>query len=170
MQLTINGRSYTVADADPNRFLLYTLRDELGLTGTKFGCGAGICGACTVLVDGRPTRSCVTPLSAVAGRAIRTVEGLARWNDQGQVIALHPVQQAFIQHQVPQCSWCMSGQMMTAVALLEQNPHPDEDAVVQAMSRNYCRCGCYVRIKQAILAAAQAMAAEQEAIEQGGVA
>ncbi len=160
MQLTINGQAYTVDDGDPNRLLLYVIRDELGLTGTKFGCGAGICGSCTLLVDGQATRSCITPLSAVAGREIRTLEGLAETDAQGNVIALHPIQQAFIQHQVPQCSWCMNGQMMTALAFLAQNPHPTEEEVVEAMSRNYCRCGCYVRIKTAVLATAEMLATQ----------
>lgn len=154
MELTINGRQYTVAD-DGGRLLLWVLRDELGLTGTRFGCGAGICGSCTVHVDGVATRSCITPLAAVEGKSIRTVEGLA----QGQT--LHPVQQAFIDQQVPQCGWCMSGQIMTAVAFLEANPLPSEDEIRQALGNNYCRCGCYVRIKAAVEQAAQTLAARQ---------
>lgn len=156
MQLRINGRLYEV-DETPSRLLLFVLREELGLTGTKFGCGAGICGACTVIVDGVATRSCITPLASVADKDIRTVEGLASYNNDGEVIALHPVQEAFLDHQVPQCSWCMSGQMMTAVAFLEKHPDADEAALVDAMSNNYCRCGCYVRIRRALLDAATRM-------------
>ena len=156
MQLHINEQVYTVAD-QPFRFLLPVLRDELGLTGAKYGCGGGFCGACTVIVDGQAMRSCITPLSEVADKAIRTVEGLAEINAEGQIVALHPIQQAFITHQVPQCGWCMGGQMMTAVAFLEANPAPDEAAIVAAMGDNYCRCGCYVRIKSAVAAASALM-------------
>ena len=148
MQLDINGRNYDVADADSTRPLLWVLRDELGLTGTKFGCGAGICGSCTVHLGGRVARACVTPLSAVQGQAIRTIEGLA-------ASGLHPVQEAFIEAQVPQCAWCMSGQVMTAAAFLDDNPQPSEQEIVDAMSNNYCRCGCYVRIKEAVVLAAE---------------
>jgi isoquinoline 1-oxidoreductase alpha subunit len=152
MQLTINDQSYEIDD-EPPRLLLWVLRDELGLTGTKFGCGVGICGACTVHVDGEPTRACVTALDKVAGAEIRTVEGLAT-ADGGQ---LHPIQQAFLDEQVPQCSWCMSGQMMTAVALLANNPAPSDEEIVAAMSGNYCRCGCYFRVKTAVARAAELM-------------
>lgn len=154
MQLTINGKQHTVAD-DGGRLLLWVLRDELGLTGTRFGCGAGICGSCTVHVDGVATRSCITPLAAVEGKSIRTVEGLAEGS------RMHPVQQAFIDQQVPQCGWCMSGQIMTAVAFLESNPSPNEEEIRQAMGNNYCRCGCYVRIKAAVEQAAQALAVKE---------
>lgn len=143
MELEVNGVLRQV-NADSGSLLLWTLRDELGLTGTKFGCGAGICGACTVHVDGVATRSCITPLIAVEGKAVRTIEGLA--SETG----LHPVQQAFIDHQVPQCGWCMSGQIMTAAAFLDQNPTPSAQEIDEAMDRNYCRCGCYVRIRSAI--------------------
>lgn len=153
MQLTINNTVYEVAD-DPSAMLLWVLRDELGLTGTKFGCGTGLCGACTIHVDGVATRACVTPLAAAAGRTIRTIEGLAPGADE----ALHPVQQAFIDEQVPQCGWCMSGQIMTAAAFLEQNPAPSEAEIINAMGNNYCRCGCYVRIKRAVTRAATQMA------------
>jgi isoquinoline 1-oxidoreductase subunit alpha len=146
MQLKINGEAVEVAEG-AGRTLLWVLRDELGLTGTRFGCGAGICGACTVHVDGVATRACITPLAAVAGRSLRTIEGLA----EGDM--LHPVQQAFIDHQVPQCGWCMSGQIMAAAAFLAQNLQPSEEEVVEAMANNYCRCGCYVRIKNAIMQA-----------------
>lgn len=156
MQLQINGTDYTVAD-EPFRFLLYIIRDELGLTGTKFGCGGGFCGACTVLVDGVATRSCITRPEDVAGKAIRTVESLAEVDGAGEISALHPIQQSFLEQQVPQCSWCMSGQMMTALALLEQNQEPTDEEIVAAMGENYCRCGCYVRIKSAVQAAAARM-------------
>lgn len=159
MQLTINDKVYEVAD-DPNTMLLWVLRDELGLTGTKFGCGAGICGACTVHLDGVATRSCVTPLAAAEGRQIRTIEGLPISADGG----LHPVQQAFIDEQVPQCGWCMSGQIMTAAAFLEQNHTPTEDDIINAMGNNYCRCGCYVRIKRAVTRAATQMAATAQEV------
>lgn len=152
MDLTINNSSHTVPDGDPQRPLLWVLRDELGLTGTKYGCGAGVCGACTVHVGGRPVRSCVTPLGAAAGREIRTIEGLAQRAANGG-LHLHPVQQAFLELQVPQCGWCMSGQMMTAAALLADTPEPSGEDIAAAM-RNYCRCGCYARIRQAVTRAA----------------
>ncbi len=146
MELIINDQTRFVAD--PNALLLWALRDELGLTGTKFGCGAGICGACTVHVNGAAVRACITPVSAVAGKTVTTIEGL------GQNGELHPVQRAFLEEQVPQCAWCMSGQMMTAAALLAQNPSPTTDEIRQAMNRNYCRCGCYSRIQSAVAKAA----------------
>ena len=155
MKLTINGKEYEVPDS-PNRVLLWTLRDELGLIGTKFGCGVGICGSCTVNINGKAVRSCITPLNEVDGE-IRTVEGLANQLEDG-TIELHPVQQAFIDNQVPQCSWCMSGQMMTAVSFLGENSAPSEDEIVEAMSNNYCRCGCYHRIKTAVADAATLIA------------
>ncbi|MGB0388092.1 MAG: (2Fe-2S)-binding protein [Ardenticatenaceae bacterium] len=153
MKLNINDEAYDIPES-PQRVLLWVLRDELGLAGTKFGCGAGICGACTVHVDGVATRSCVTPLANLEEEAnIRTIEGLHDVAADG-TITLHPVQEAFLEEQVPQCSWCMSGQMMTAAAFLESNPNPDFDSIVEAMSRNYCRCGCYHRIKRAVAQAA----------------
>ena len=148
MELNINGTDYTVS-SDPDEMLLWVLRDELGLSGTKFGCGVAICGACTVHLDGVPARSGVTPVSAAAGKRITTVEGLAEGG------RLHPVQQAFLELQVPQCGWCMSGQMMTAAAFLENNPDPGEAEVEAAMSANYCRCGCYARIRAAVRRAAE---------------
>ncbi len=159
MQLMINGTEREVGD-DPSALLLWVLRDELGMTGTKYGCGAGICGSCTVHVDGVATRSCITPAASVAGKSIRTIEGLA------EGATLHPVQQAFVDAQVPQCGWCMSGQVMTAAAFLEQNGAPDDDQIVEAMGDNYCRCGCYVRIFRAVKQAAGAMAQ----VESGEVA
>jgi isoquinoline 1-oxidoreductase alpha subunit len=155
MKLTINGTEYEVAD-DPPRPLLWVLHDELGLIGTKFGCGVGICGICTVHIDGEAVRSCVTPITNVAGE-IRTIEGLATVSNDGLRV-LHPVQQAFLQNQVPQCGWCMSGQMMAAAAFLEQNPTPSEAEIVDAMNQVYCRCGCYHRIKGAVAKAAEQMA------------
>ncbi len=152
MDLIINDKTFQVAD-DSADLLLWYLRDELGMTGTKFGCGAGICGSCTVHVDGVATRSCITPVQVVAGKQIRTIEGLA----DGETF--HPVQQAFIDNQVPQCGWCMSGQIMTASAFLAATPNPSEEQVVEAMGQNYCRCGCYVRIKAAVTQAAGELAA-----------
>jgi isoquinoline 1-oxidoreductase alpha subunit len=151
MQLKINGQSKEVSGAG---LLVWALRDELGLTGTKIGCGIGLCGACTVIIDGVATRACVTPVSTMAGKDIRTIEGLA------DGAALHPVQQAFIDAQAPQCGWCMSGQIVTAAALLESSPDATEDEVVETMSKNFCRCGSYVRIKAAVLQAQQAMQAQ----------
>ncbi|HRJ41943.1 MAG: (2Fe-2S)-binding protein [Caldilineaceae bacterium] len=157
MKLTINGTDHTV-EGGVDRLLLWVLRDELGYTGTRFGCGAGICGSCTVHVDGIATRSCITPLAAVEGKQIRTIEGLA--GEDG----LHPVQQAFIDQQVPQCGWCMSGQIMHASAFLAANPAPSEEQIVEAMGNNICRCGCYVRIKAAVQQAAVAMTDRQEVL------
>lgn len=156
MELQINGTSYSIAD-EPERPLLWVLRDELGLIGTKFGCGVGLCGACTVQIDGEAARSCQTLVSSVGGAAITTIEGLSDSEE------LHPVQAAFLEVQVPQCGWCMSGQMMTAAALLAKNPNPSEDEVVTAMRYNYCRCGTYPRIKQAVLRAAVLAQGTEEA-------
>lgn len=143
MQLRINDQLIDVADV-PDRPLLGVLRDELGMTGTRFGCGAGQCGACTIHLDGQAARSCQTQISTIGGRAITTIEGLA---DDEQ---LHPVQQAFIDEQVPQCGYCMSGQIMSAAALLAATPSPSDEEIVAAMRGNLCRCGTYVRIKRAI--------------------
>jgi len=157
MKLTINGQDYQVDDK-PDRLLLWVLRDELGLTGTKFGCGIGACGSCTVHIESIPTRSCLTLLSTVEGKEIRTIEGLASQDDDGEVV-LHPVQQAFLDEQVPQCSWCMSGQMMTAAALLDQNPNPSDEDIRMAMDPIYCRCGTYPRIRKAVKRAAEMVSA-----------
>lgn len=119
MQININGTSYQVPNEQETRMLIWVLRDELGLIGTKYGCGAGICGSCTVLVDGQPIRSCLTPVSTIIGKEITTIEGLSSPEEQGEN-ALHPVQQAFLETQAPQCGYCMSGQMVTAAALLEK--------------------------------------------------
>jgi isoquinoline 1-oxidoreductase alpha subunit len=163
MQLTINGAVYEAAD-NPDATLLWALRDELGLTGTKFGCGIGLCGACTVHVNGTAQRACITPLASVEGADIRTIEGLAQVDADGAP-TLHPVQQAFVDQQVPQCGWCMSGQIMSAVALLESNPNPTEDEIVNALDGNFCRCGCYVRIRSAVQQAAQTMNATAQTTE-----
>lgn len=146
MKLTINNQAREVA-ADPDMPLLWVLRDLLNLTGTKFGCGIAQCGACTVHVDGAPARSCVTPVSAVEGAKITTIEGL---DPQGR----HPVQQAWIAEQVPQCGYCQSGQIMSAAALLKDKPKPSDADIDAAMAGNLCRCGTYPRIRAAIKRAA----------------
>ena len=145
--LTVNGRRHEV-DADPDEPLLWVLRDTLGLTGTKFGCGIAQCGACTVHVDGKPVRSCVMPASAVTG-AITTIEGLSK-------DLKHPVQQAWLAEDAPQCGYCQSGQIMAAAALLAEVPNPT-DAQIDAKVTNICRCGAYPRMKKAIHRAAAAM-------------
>lgn len=149
--LTVNGTPHTLDD-DPATPLLWVLRESLGLTGTKYGCGIAQCGACTVHLNGAPVRSCVLPLSAAAGQAVTTIEGLA--SDASEPAALHPVQQAWIAEQVPQCGYCQSGQIMSAVALLRDNPAPDDAAIDAAMRGNLCRCGTYPRIRRAIHRAA----------------
>ncbi|MFY8001364.1 MAG: (2Fe-2S)-binding protein [Candidatus Kapaibacteriota bacterium] len=148
MELRINGKGYTV-NCDPSEMLVWVLRDDLGLTGTKMGCGAGICGSCTIHIAGVPVRSCVTPVSAAIGQELTTIEGLATILPDGTE-QLHPLQQAFIDEQVPQCAWCMSGQIMTAAAFLKENRHPNADDIDNALANNYCRCGCYVRIRTAV--------------------
>jgi isoquinoline 1-oxidoreductase alpha subunit len=145
--LTVNGSARQL-DADPDMPLLWALRDLLDLTGTKYGCGIAVCGACTVHVDGVPTRACVTPLAAVAGRTVVTIEGL---DPNGQ----HPVQRAWIEKQVPQCGYCQSGQIMQAVALLQDKPKPTDADIDAAMANNLCRCGTYERIRAAIHRAAE---------------
>ncbi len=144
--LKINGRDYD-ADLDPATPLLWALRDTFNLTGTKFGCGAGLCGACTVHLEGEAVRSCQTPVSSVGARKITTIEGLGAARS-------HPVQLAWIAEQVPQCGYCQSGQIMQAAAFLARSPHPTSDQIDQAMSGNICRCGTYQRIRRAILRAA----------------
>lgn len=133
----------------PDTPLLWVLRDTLELTGTKYGCGAGLCGACTVHLDGEATRSCMTPVSAVGAKTITTIEGLSQGNS-------HPLQEAWISEDVPQCGYCQSGQIMQAAALLAKNPHPSEQDIVDAMSGNLCRCGTYHRIRRAVERAANA--------------
>jgi isoquinoline 1-oxidoreductase subunit alpha len=145
LRLTVNGAAHTV-DVAPDTPLLWVLRDSLGLTGTKFGCGIGECGACTVHLDGHPTRSCSMPVGAVAGKKITTIEGLSQNRS-------HAVQRAWIAEDVPQCGYCQSGQIMTAAALLDRSPHPTDDEIDVAMS-NICRCGTYTRIRAAIRRAA----------------
>jgi len=140
----VNGRALNV-NSGPDTPLLWVLRDELGLTGTKYGCGVAQCGACTVLADGQPIRSCQTPVSALGGVKITTIEGLG---------GTHPVQQAWVKNDVPQCGYCQSGQIMSAVALLAQNAKPDDAAITAAMDGNICRCGAYQRIRAAIKEAA----------------
>ncbi len=143
MILNINGTTHEItADADVG--LLYVLRDELDLTGSKYGCGEGACGACTVLINGAPTRSCITPVGSVAGKEVTTIEGLEK---NGK---LHPVQEAFLTADAFQCSYCASGMIMSAVALLKNNPSPSEAAIVKAMNGNVCRCGTYPYIIKAI--------------------
>jgi isoquinoline 1-oxidoreductase alpha subunit len=143
----VNGTARQL-DADPDMPLLWALRDLLDLTGTKYGCGIAVCGACTVHVDGVPTRACVTPLSAVAGRTVVTIEGL---DPNGQ----HPVQRAWIEKQVPQCGYCQCGQIMQAAALLRDTPKPTDADIDAAMANNICRCGTYERIRAAIHRAAE---------------
>lgn len=144
--LTVNGTRHVV-DADPATPLLWVLRDELGLTGAKYGCGIGACGACTIHVDGNPTRSCSLPASAAVGKQISTVEGLPADGS-------HPVQRAWIEEDVAQCGYCQPGQVMTACALLAANPRPTDAQIDGAMSGNICRCGTYQRIRKAIHRAA----------------
>ena len=150
--LEVNGETHTL-DVDPSTPLLYILRNDLGLRGPRFGCGLGQCGACTVLIDGVPVRSCVTPASTVAG-AITTLEGLSRDGE------LHPVQRAWIEEQVPQCGYCQNGQIMTARALLEKTPDPTDEEIRQGMDGVICRCMTYYRIQAAVRRAAVAMAAD----------
>jgi isoquinoline 1-oxidoreductase alpha subunit len=146
ISLVVNGEKRSL-DVDSDTPLLWVLRDELNLKGTKFGCGAGLCGACTVHVGGTPTRACQTPVEAVNGQEITTIEGLSKNGE------LHPLQQAWVEHGVPQCGYCQSGQIMTAAHLLEQNPSPNEDDIVNAMAGNLCRCGTYHRIVEAVKSA-----------------
>ncbi|MBN9384333.1 MAG: (2Fe-2S)-binding protein [Chitinophagaceae bacterium] len=151
--LTVNQKEYQV-DASPDMPLLWVLRDILGLTGTKFGCGMALCGACTVHLNGEAVRSCVTLLNRAAGQQIITIEGLSPDNS-------HPLQRAWIQADVPQCGYCQSGQIMSAAVLLRENPHPTDKDIDDAMTGNICRCGTYPRIRKAIHLAAQ--------LQEGGV-
>ena len=146
-RLHVNGAEYET-DAEPETPLLWVLRDEIGLTGTKFGCGIAQCGACTVHLDGRPVRSCTTPVSAAAGRKVTTIEGLSP--DRS-----HPVQRAWIEHTVPQCGYCQSGQIMAAAALLARTSDPTDSEIDEAMAGNLCRCGTYSSIRKAIHRAAR---------------
>lgn len=151
VKLNINGAEHTI-EADPDTPLLWALRDHVHLTGTKFGCGMSLCGACTVHVDGAPIRSCVTPVSSVAGKQVTTIEGVSSK-------AAHAVQAAWVEHSVAQCGYCQSGQIMSATALLEKNPRPTDADIDTAMSGNICRCATYVRIRAAIKTAAATLAA-----------
>ena len=150
LKLTINGEVREI-DVDPSTPLLWILRDHLDMTGTKYGCGAGLCGACTIHLDGRAVRSCVTPLAAAEGKTLTTIEGLSENGD-------HPVQRAWAEHQVPQCGFCQPGQIMQAAALLAENPAPDSAEIDRAMEGNICRCGTYTRIKAAITDLAESAA------------
>lgn len=147
INLTINGKQHT-AQADPAMPLLWVLRDVLNMTGTKFGCGMGLCGACTVHLDGDAVRSCITPVGSVGGKRVTTIEGLSP--DRS-----HPVQRAWIAEQVPQCGYCQSGQIMQAASLLAKNPKPTVEQISQAMAGNICRCATYQRIRRAIQRAAE---------------
>lgn len=142
MQLTINGATHDI-EVDEDMPLLWVLRDELKLTGTKFGCGGGFCGACTIHLDGQPMRACLTPASFAVDKQITTIEGLSEGGG-------HPLQQAWIEHNVPQCGYCQSGQLMSAAALLASNASPSDKEIDQAMTGNLCRCGTYPRIRAAI--------------------
>ena len=161
-EFTLNGRPQTV-DVVPEMPLLWVLRDTLGMTGTKFGCGMSLCGACTVHIDGRATRTCVTPISAVSGRSVTTIEGIAADPN-------HPVQRAWLETDVPQCGYCQSGQIMSATALLDEIPNPTDEDIDQRMSGNICRCGTYQQIREAIHRAAGYQTASLESTDanQGG--
>lgn len=145
--LKINGSEYQV-DVDPTTPMLWVLRDHLKLVGTKYGCGIAQCGSCTIHMNGIAARACVTPISTVGNYDITTIEGLSEEGD-------HPVQKAWLEHDVPQCGYCQTGQIMTAAALLESNPNPSDEEIENAMNINICRCGTYVRIKQAVKTAAK---------------
>ena len=147
MKLKVNQQDRTY-DGDPEMPLMWYLRDELALTGTKFGCGAGLCGACKVHVDGKATKSCVTAMKDVSGHAVTTIEGLSK-------DGMHPVQKAWRAANVPQCGYCQCGQIMSAAALLSEKKNPSDDEILAAMSDNICRCGCYQRIFSAVKAAAK---------------
>ena len=142
IEFKLNG-SKTKLDPQPETTLLWVLREHLKLTGTKFGCGSGLCGACTVHLNGRPIRSCITPVSALAGKSVTTIEGLSKNQS-------HPLQKAWVEAQVPQCGYCQSGQIMQAAALLESNKNPSREEIVAYMNGNICRCGTYLRIIRAI--------------------
>jgi len=156
MELVVNQKHYRL-QVDAKSLLLWVLRDELELTGSKYGCGEGHCGACTVLIDGAPVRSCITAVSSVAGKEITTVEGLAQ-NDR-----LHPLQEAFIQADAMQCGYCTPGMIMSGVGLLKKNPHPNESDIRRALEGNVCRCGTYPRIVAAMQLAEKAMNGGQHA-------
>lgn len=150
IEFNVNGIDRSIEEIDPSTPLLWALRDHLGMVGTKYGCGKGLCGACTVHLDGAAIRSCSVPVSAVSGLKVTTIEGLAE-NDS----ALHPLQEAWAEHDVPQCGYCQAGQIMTAASLLNGNPNPDNEEIDAAMAGNICRCGTYKRIRKAIHSAAE---------------
>ena len=156
-RLSVNGVARPYA-GDAEQPLLWVLRDELGLTGTKYGCGIGACGACTVHVDGAAQRACLLPVKAVVGRQVVTIEALAPAG-----AALHPVQQAWLEHDVPQCGWCQAGQMMAVAALLRDKPRPTDEEIDGALRGNLCRCGTYARIRAAVHRAAEIAAARMRA-------
>jgi nicotinate dehydrogenase subunit A len=158
LTLNVNGATHAVS-AGVDTPLLYLLRNDLALNGPKFGCGLGECGACTVLLDGIPTRSCVTTAKVAFGHEITTLEGL------GTRAALHPVQQAFILEQAAQCGYCLNGMIMTAKALLDRDPHPSDDTIRRELSRNLCRCGTHVEILRAVHRAAELLAAQRRELE-----
>lgn len=159
--INVNGKRHEV-DVDPSTPLLWVIREQLALTGTKFGCGIAQCGSCTVQLNGRPVRSCVTPVSAAANQDVTTIEGLAPSASE-----LHPLQAAWIEHQVPQCGYCQSGQLMSAAALLREQPNPSDADIDRAMAGNICRCGMYGRMKAAIKTVASANYYDATATEDG---
>ncbi len=158
IEFTLNGTPVRTDDS-PDTPLLWAVRDTFKLKGAKFGCGAGLCGSCTMHVDGEAVRTCVLPIASVAGKAVTTIEGL------GAPDRLHPLQEAWVSHSVPQCGYCQPGQIMSAAALLARNPQADEAEVERAMAGNICRCGCYPRIKQAILSVARHAGVDELATE-----
>ena len=162
ISLNINGVNHQV-DVDPSTPILWVVREKIKLTGSKFGCGAGLCGACTVHLDGKPIRSCSTPVSAAVNKEITTIEGIGNIE-----FGLHPVQQAWLDEQVPQCGYCQSGQMMSAVALLNENPSPTDEDINQAMKGNICRCGMYGRIKKGIHRASEIIQSANTQIQDNG--
>lgn len=162
IEITVNNKTVNL-DVEPDTPLLWAVREQLNLTGTKFGCGLAQCGACTMHLDGKPIRTCVMPISAVAGKSITTIEGVASADGE-----LHAVQKAWIEQQVPQCGYCQSGQIMSAVALLSSKPNPTDDDIDTAMSGNICRCGMYGRIRKAIKQAA-AMSPQQPSPQQPSI-
>jgi len=161
-RLSVNGTTHPY-DGDPEQPLLWVLRDALALTGTKYGCGIGACGACTVHVDGQAQRSCVVPVKAVVGRRVVTIEALAASRD-----SLHPVQQAWLELDVPQCGWCQAGQMMAVATLLRDKPRPTDEEIDGALRGNLCRCGTYARIRAAVHRAAEIAAAAPAAARSAG--
>jgi isoquinoline 1-oxidoreductase subunit alpha len=160
IHFTLNGKPATV-DVNPDMPLLWVLRDNLNMTGTKFGCGMALCGACTVHINGEATRSCITPVSSLVGKKVTTIEGLSADHS-------HPVQKAWIEVDVPQCGYCQSGQIMSAAALLAKTPHPTDAQIEDAMSGNICRCGTYNQIRKAIHRAAQLQTGGSKSANSGG--